>query len=271
MASLDMKMAYRPPSSPDGILDFPFDNEFGIMGTGADSFGFSNIESDMFLQGFSFECNQQPIKSKSSSYYVPQARHFTLINAVEEELLSFPQEADIKTMSHDYGTTFLDELEPKKLLKRKRVMKKSGVRTNSLSVEEKPKKKTKKGASKPKAKNANSKTTTEKKSKAPITFLKKSDAQQKEKIEKKEKTEKSATKKSRSKTRSSQYRGVSKCGKDGRWQARIRVGSTVKYLGRFRTEIEAAECYDVAAYQYHGARAVPNFTSPGIPIASYEE
>lgn len=58
---------------------------------------------------------------------------------------------------------------------------------------------------------------------------------------------------------SSQYRGVSLCSKDGRWQARIRVGSKVKYLGRFKSEIEAAKCYDAAAFEHHGIRAVPNF------------
>ena len=62
----------------------------------------------------------------------------------------------------------------------------------------------------------------------------------------------------RSKNKSSAYRGVSRCAKDGRWQARIRVGRTVKYLGRYKTEIEAARCYDRAAVQMHGSRAVLN-------------
>lgn len=66
-------------------------------------------------------------------------------------------------------------------------------------------------------------------------------------------------KKKRSRQQSSKYRGVSRCKKDGRFQARIRVGSSVKYLGRFKTELEAAMCYDVAAVHYHGVKAVPNF------------
>jgi hypothetical protein len=45
---------------------------------------------------------------------------------------------------------------------------------------------------------------------------------------------------------------VSRCAKDGRWQARIRVGNTVKYLGRFRTEEIAARCYDAAFIELHG-------------------
>ena len=68
-------------------------------------------------------------------------------------------------------------------------------------------------------------------------------------------------KKKRSRQQSSKYRGVSRCKKDGRFQARIRVGSSVKYLGRFKTELEAAMCYDVAAVHYHGSKAVPNFPS----------
>lgn len=63
----------------------------------------------------------------------------------------------------------------------------------------------------------------------------------------------------RSTCKSSDYRGVSKCAKDGRWQSRIRVGKSVKYLGRYRTEHAAAVKYDEAALALHGRRAVLNF------------
>ena len=59
--------------------------------------------------------------------------------------------------------------------------------------------------------------------------------------------------------KSSRFRGVSQCRKDGRFQARIRVGAKVKYLGRFKTETEAALCYDTAAAQLHGDHAHLNF------------
>jgi len=65
--------------------------------------------------------------------------------------------------------------------------------------------------------------------------------------------------KRRSRNKSSNFRGVSKCAKDGRWQARIRIGRSVKYLGRYKTEEDAARCYDVAAVKFHGDRAVLNF------------
>jgi len=52
---------------------------------------------------------------------------------------------------------------------------------------------------------------------------------------------------------------VSKCVKDGRWQARIRVGKKVRYLGRFKNELDAALTYDEAALALHGPRAVLNF------------
>lgn len=68
----------------------------------------------------------------------------------------------------------------------------------------------------------------------------------------------------RSRLKSSSYRGVSRCAKDGRWQARIRIGKTVKYLGRFKTEEAAAQCYDMAAKEYHGLRAVLNFGTNGV-------
>jgi hypothetical protein len=63
----------------------------------------------------------------------------------------------------------------------------------------------------------------------------------------------------RTKTQSSKYRGVSRCAKDGRWQARIRIATGVKYLGRYITEEEAARKYDEAARGMHGGAAVLNF------------
>lgn len=52
---------------------------------------------------------------------------------------------------------------------------------------------------------------------------------------------------------------MSKCAKDGRWQSRIRVGKKVKYLGRFKTEMDAARKYDEAALALHGKRSTLNF------------
>jgi len=63
----------------------------------------------------------------------------------------------------------------------------------------------------------------------------------------------------RSRESSSRFRGVSKCKKDGRFQARIRVGQKVVYLGRFKLETEAAMKYDEAAAKFHGKRAILNF------------
>jgi hypothetical protein len=79
----------------------------------------------------------------------------------------------------------------------------------------------------------------------------------------KDKTKSGATKPPRTKALSSAFRGVSRCSKDGRWQARIRVGANVKYLGRFKTQEQAAMCYDKAAVIHHGDRAVLNYNLDG--------
>ena len=57
----------------------------------------------------------------------------------------------------------------------------------------------------------------------------------------------------------SAFRGVSCCGKDRKFQARIRDGSKVHYLGRFDNEYDAALKYDEAARSHKGDSATPNF------------
>jgi hypothetical protein len=66
----------------------------------------------------------------------------------------------------------------------------------------------------------------------------------------------------RSRMPTSAYRGVSRCTKDGRWQARIRIDKEVVYLGRYPTEEQAARRYDEAARLHHGATAMLNFITP---------
>ena len=60
-------------------------------------------------------------------------------------------------------------------------------------------------------------------------------------------------------TSTSTFRGVSCCGKDRKWQARIRDAAKVRYLGRFPTEVEAALEYDDAARKCKGLNARCNF------------
>mmetsp|Transcript_17445 Transcript_17445/g.27235 ORF Transcript_17445/g.27235 Transcript_17445/m.27235 type:complete len:287 (-) Transcript_17445:141-1001(-) len=57
----------------------------------------------------------------------------------------------------------------------------------------------------------------------------------------------------------SSFRGVSCCGKDRKFQARIRLNNSVKYLGRYATEVEAALVYDDAARALKGSKAPTNF------------
>mmetsp|Transcript_48164 Transcript_48164/g.105034 ORF Transcript_48164/g.105034 Transcript_48164/m.105034 type:complete len:369 (+) Transcript_48164:206-1312(+) len=57
----------------------------------------------------------------------------------------------------------------------------------------------------------------------------------------------------------STFRGVSCCGKDRKWQARIRDANRVRYLGRYHTEVEAALEYDKVAREIKGSKAPTNF------------
>jgi len=61
-----------------------------------------------------------------------------------------------------------------------------------------------------------------------------------------------------------EYKGVSYIRTENLWGARIRIGSSKRlYLGRFKTEREAAIAYDNAARIYHGEYARLNFPVEG--------
>lgn len=59
---------------------------------------------------------------------------------------------------------------------------------------------------------------------------------------------------------SSQYKGVTYNHSCHKWQAQIKVDGKKKYLGVFALEVDAALAYDVAARQYFGVFARPNFS-----------
>lgn len=66
---------------------------------------------------------------------------------------------------------------------------------------------------------------------------------------------------------SSKYLGVSFHKKTKKWQAKCSVNGKGKYLGIFKTEEEAAECYNKNAIIYYGEFANLNIIShPDLPI-----
>ena len=74
------------------------------------------------------------------------------------------------------------------------------------------------------------------------------------------------------KQRSSQYRGVTKHKRSGRWEAHIWVKETGKqmYLGGYEKEEHAAEAYDVAAMKCKGAKGARK-VKLNFPASKYSE
>jgi hypothetical protein len=58
--------------------------------------------------------------------------------------------------------------------------------------------------------------------------------------------------------KSSRFKGVRRH-REGKWEARIRIGGCPTYLGLFAAEEDAARAYDIAAVAQWGEFARPNF------------
>lgn len=57
---------------------------------------------------------------------------------------------------------------------------------------------------------------------------------------------------------SSKYLGVGWVKSANKWESRIKSNDKRKFLGHFKTELEAAIIYNIAARKYHGEFANPN-------------
>ena len=62
-----------------------------------------------------------------------------------------------------------------------------------------------------------------------------------------------------SKSKYKNKKGVEKIYESSGWLAKIKIKEKYKYLGRFKTEIEAAKAYDIAAKKHHKDFANLNF------------
>jgi len=67
------------------------------------------------------------------------------------------------------------------------------------------------------------------------------------------------------------YRGVSWSKRDRIWQAFIGVNKARKYLGSYKTKLDAALAYDEAAKMYYGMFAVLNFPVLSLDPCSIEQ
>ena len=54
------------------------------------------------------------------------------------------------------------------------------------------------------------------------------------------------------------YKGVYYCPKRGLWVSQIKLNKKITFLGRYKTEIEAAEAYDDKCIELHGEYATTN-------------
>jgi len=60
-------------------------------------------------------------------------------------------------------------------------------------------------------------------------------------------------------------KGVTACGKRGRYAAHIKYDGRIHRIGTFDSPEEAAHAYDVAAIKHHGEFARPNFLLATVP------
>jgi len=63
--------------------------------------------------------------------------------------------------------------------------------------------------------------------------------------------------------KSSQFKGVSFCKRDKRWEAYIIYGKKHIFIGRYDDEETAARAYDTKAKELFGEFAYPNFANSG--------